>query len=307
MADEFIQFKRKVFAQAQSIATAAGTDHAFIESGLLHLWDHCYERRKNVETMAIVSAGIVSAMFRRLPVIELLIDYGFIVKEGDAYRVKGTDCYVAKVIAGRAGGDASAGKRKENQDVAKHPQAEPKQKASRTQAEGKQNPSRAQANDEKEPSATPVLAPEPKQNQPEYRVKISPTERDLSSHESPVTGPPQHAPGRGRAVAPPKPEPEPEPEWQPPPHCPAGHILASYEVRAGTCSCCARVERERVALEKQRAADALRERVRSIPMPPRPAESDYEPDSDDFLRALHAWALRKVDREKGVDWREAML
>lgn len=305
MADEFIQFKRKVFTQAQAIATAVGTDHAYIESGLLHLWDHCYERRKNVETMAIVSAGIVSAMFRRLPVIELLIDYGFIVKEGDAYRVKGTDCYVAKVIAGRAGGDASAGKRKENQDVAKHHQAEPKQRASRAQAEGKQRASRTQAGEEKEPSATPVLAPEPKQNQPEYRVEISPTERDLYTHESPVTGPPQHAPGRGRAVAPPKPDPEPEPEWQPPERC-AANIHPKPYTPGAPCAGCAVDEQKRLAAIKAAEEQAKRERIAAIPPPPKEHMAEGLDEEEQF-RLLVLYTQRLKMRQDGRDWREAML
>ncbi len=250
-----------------------------------------------------MSAGIVSAMFRRLPVLELLIDYGFIVKEGDNYRVKGTDCYVAKVISGRAGGDASAGKRKENQYVARHLQAEPKQKASRGQAEGKQSPSRAQANDEKEPSATPVLAPVPKQNQPEYRVEISPTERDLYTHEGSVGGPPQHAPGRGRAVAPPKPEPEPEPEWVPAPLCASGrHMVMRLDKR---CLDCEREVNAPIEAAKKAAAEAERARIAAIPPPPKEHMAEGLTDAE-MGPLLDLYVQRLKMRNAGQDWREAM-
>lgn len=303
-----IQVELDALNNAHTVAVSAGIGPEKVVYGLNMMWAFCFRSKSQH-----VSKAQLRGFFGSDAVVGPLEDFGFVAVDGDRFRVKGTDRYKsisekrseagktgrAKQLAERATGHA------EDTIASGQTRANAVLPAS-ARAIAQHLPEGARANDSKNTVCPPVAG----QKRALYprSEKLLPTEEEASAtHESPVTGPPQHAPGRGRAVAPPKPEPEPEPEWQPPPHCPAGHILASYEVRAGTCSCCARVERERVALEKQRAADALRERVRSIPMPPRPAESDYEPDSDDFLRALHAWALRKVDREKGVDWREAML
>lgn len=106
-------------------------------------------------------------------------------------------------------------------------------------------------------------------------------------------------------MAPPKPEPEPEPEWQPPPRCPAGHILGSHEERSGKCSCCARVERERVAAIKAAEAQAQRERMAAIPPPPKEHMAEGLTDAE-MGPLLDLYVQRLKMRNAGQDWREAM-
>lgn len=298
----FIQVEIEAITKMGAVAMSARTSPESVTHGFVHLWAHCYTTNET-----IVDEDLLVTFFGTEAVIRPLVALKFLERVEGGFRVRGAGRYKsdARSEAGAAGGRATQAKRKaeQSQDLPKQNQANGKQ----TEANAKQTPSNApsasskgQANAKNEAFASS----EPKQNQAEKRDKsISPTERDTPTHESPVGGPPQHAPGRGRAVAPPRPEPEPEPEWQPLPLCAAG--LHSQHPNDKACVGCARVEREKVAAEKLRLKQEALDRIAAIPMPPRDYEAEGLGD-DEALALMSLYASRLRLRDKGLDWREAM-
>lgn len=294
----FIQVEIEAITKMGAVAMSARTSPESVTHGFVHLWAHCYTTNETV-----VDEDLLVTFFGTEAVIRPLVALKFLERVEGGFRVRGVDRYKsdARSLAGAAGGRATQEKRKAErlQDLPKQNQANGKQ----TEANVKQTPaseqfasSNRQANAKKDAFASS----EPKQNQAEKRDKsISPTERDTHTHESPVGGPPQHAPGRGRAVAPPDPEPEPDPVR---PICDECHLPI---VGLGGCTVCAGKRLQAQAAEKKRLAQEARERIAAIPLPPKGwlAEGLSEPETE-AEQSLYLTRVRL--REKGLDWREAM-
>lgn len=299
-----IQVELDALNNAHTVAVSAGIGPAQVVYGLNMMWAYCFRAK-----VQHVSKAQLRGFFGSDAVVGPLEDFGFVVIEGDRFRVKGTDRYRSvsekRSEAGKTGrakqlADRHAG-HSEGTNASGQTRANAVLPAS-ARAIAQHLPEGARANDSKNTVCPPVA----RQKRALYprSEKLLPTEEEASTtHESPVGGPPQHAPGRGRAVAPPKPEPEPEPEWQPLPLCAAG--LHSQHPNDKACVGCARVEREKVAAEKLRLKQAEQERIAAIPMPPR----DYEAEGlgeDESLALMSLYASRLRLRDKGLDWREAM-
>jgi hypothetical protein len=314
-----IQFDLDVGHKAQAVATAAKIGREWVIAGLHDMWAHCFRVRGNT-----VSDMLLTGFFGA-PIGHVLEAFGFLETAGPGmWRVKGTDRYTSitdkRKEAGRRGGQRTQEQRKQ---VEPDPPAKPSKKttppsngAGAAQA-NQANASFAQANVKQTAQEPPFAQASAqantqangqngKQSQALYprSDNSSLREEELSrTHESAVGGPPQHAPGRGRAVAPPKPEPEPEPEWQPLPLCAAG--LHNQHPNDKACAGCARVEREKVAAEKLRLKQAEQERIAAIPPPPKEHMAEGLTDAE-MGPLLDLYVRRLKMRQAGQDWREAM-
>jgi len=314
-----IQFDLDVGHKAQAVATAAKIGREWVIAGLHDMWAHCFRVRGNT-----VSDMLLTGFFGA-PIGHVLEAFGFLETAGPGmWRVKGTDRYTSitdkRKEAGRRGGQRTQEQRKQ---VEPDPPAKPSKKttppsngagaaqanqanASFAQANAKQTaqePPFAQASAQ---ANTQANGQNGKQNEALYprSDNSSLREEELSrTHESPVGGPPQHAPGRGRAVAPPKPEPEPEPEWVPAPLCASGrHMVMRLDKR---CLDCEREVNAPIEAAKKAAAEAERARIAAIPPPPKEHMAEGLTDAE-MGPLLDLYVRRLKMRQAGQDWREAM-
>lgn len=298
----FIQVEIEAITKMGAVAMSARTSPESVTHGVVHLWAHCYTTNETV-----IDEDLIVTFFGTEAVIRPLVALKFLERVEGGFRVRGAGRYKsdARSEAGAAGGRATQAKRKAEQlqDLPKQNQANGKQ----TEANVKQTPSNEQlasSKGEAKPKFGQFASPELKQKQAEKRDKsISPTERDTHTHESPVGGPPQHAPGRGRAVAPPKPEPEPEPEWVPAPLCASGrHMVMRLDKR---CLDCEREVNAPIEAAKKAAAEAERARIAAIPPPPKEHMAEGLTDAE-MGPLLDLYVRRLKMRQAGQDWREAM-
>lgn len=100
----YLTFDLNAMARAENAARAAGVPDTTVKGGLLNLWAHCF--RENTDRVVIPQ---VVAFFGVLPIVEPLVAFGFLERDGDAFRVKGADRYLRITAARKLGGEKSKG------------------------------------------------------------------------------------------------------------------------------------------------------------------------------------------------------
>lgn len=298
-----IQVELDALNNAHTVAVSAGVGPEKIVYGLNMMWAFCF--RSKVQH---VSRAQLRGFFGTDSAIGPLEDFGFVVVDGDRFRVRGADRYRSvsekRSAAGKIGREKQLADRANGHSDGQIANGQNRANAvlpTSARANAQHLPSDARANDSKSTVCPPVARQKralyPRSDNSSLR------EEELSTHESPVAGPPQHAPGRGRAVAPPTPEPEPEPEWVPPPRCASGrHLILRLDKRCPDCEAEADAP---ILAAKKAAEEAEHARIAAIPMPPKP-EHDPTLSDEVMLARLQLFLERSRARARGENWQESM-